>query len=116
MVLGEKICKTGIYTESLSLREKFAVVFVVNHLFHGGLSRARRVKDYVQRTIVAYHHGQIKMRYVASGEHAGTFEISYEIWSTHLPRSLVRKGKLERPGRPSVVALMQKVFGPVLSD
>ncbi len=109
--LGERICDSGVLTQELKVREKFAVVFVVNSLFHEGHPGAGKVKDYVQRTIVAYHSREVRMKHIVNGDHAGTYEIRCGIWTTHLPESLVRKGKLERPGRPSVASVFRKLLG-----
>ena len=104
--LGQAICDVGLRTEQLSVREKFAAVFLVNQCFHGGYSGAEEKKNYLQRTIILYHRNEVHLKLVPYGEYAGTYEISIGIWMTHLPRRVVENGGLERSGRPSPRAVL----------
>jgi len=110
--LAERICQSNILTEELSVQEKFAVIFLINHLFHGGHSRAGKIKNYVQRTILLYHRDEIEMKEIPPGRpHGGTYEIKHGIWTTHLPKKVVEAGGLERPNKPSVIGALRPKVG-----
>lgn len=107
-VLGKQICSVGLTTEQMTASEKFAAIFLVNRLFHQGYSGAAEKKNFFQRTLVLYHRHEITVRLVSSGKYDGTYEISLGIWSTHVPRSVVEDGGLDRPGRPSARSALRR--------
>lgn len=107
--LSSQICKVGLYTERLTAREKFAAVFLVNRLFHNGNSEAGSVKNYLQRTILLHHSREIRLRHLKSGDYRGTYELKLGIWITHLPRTVVENGHLERRGKASVLKYLKNL-------
>ena len=106
-VLGQRICDIGVYAQDLNVLEKFAVVFIVNNLFHDGHSGAKKIKNYLLRTIVVYHRNEVRLKLVTRGKYADTYEISCSPWATHLPKSVIEGGMLERPGKPSAKRILR---------
>ena len=109
--LGRRICTVGIHTQDLNAREKFAAVFVVNSLFHGRVRGAGDTKNYLQRTIILYHRSDVRLKLISDGKYAGTYEISCGVWTTHLPKTVVEEGALERRGKPSAARAIRDRYG-----
>jgi hypothetical protein len=104
--VARQICTVGLVTQDLTVQELFAAVFLVNKLFHDGDKRALKSKNYFQRIIVLYHSNKVRLA-LGRGKYSGTYEMSHGIWSTHVPKHIIRAGNLDRAGKPGVSKLFR---------
>lgn len=95
----------GITTEQLSARQKFSAIYIVNSKFHRGSRsqklEAEKIKNYLQRTLYLYHQMEISIT-KGTGKYVNCLELKLSPWCTHIPLAIIKEGKLDRPGKPSV--------------
>lgn len=107
--LGRQFGETGIQKGSLSAREKFAAIFAVNQAFHeNGDSRASRVKNYLQASLIIHNSHECQIRYIwVERDYRDIWEIKLEHWCTHLPNRIVQSTWFERSCGPRVRQILE---------
>lgn len=104
----------GVATRDLSARELFLVLYVVNRLVYTtGTSRQDILwlKNYLQRVIIVHRHSDCHITFKGSGKFRNCFEIRFRgdhKLCSHVPLDVVRRGDLERPGKPSARAVLRR--------